>query len=94
MSNEHPKQPESEGLIWLRRIGREDYAERLTTLKDGSSLRGEDFLDVCRVHAMPVLQELDELEAENPEGFADDPDYIETVEVAQSFFDSYFGDKK
>lgn len=84
--NEKLEQPEPDGERWLRIIGRSHYATQYMKLKDGTTVKGADFPTVCSTHAIEMFKGIDDMDPT-------DPDYPESIELAQSYLDGHMGDQ-
>lgn len=60
------EEPETEGEKYLRLLGLSDIADRKITTRTGESFEARDFLDICGVHARPMLIGFESMSHDDP----------------------------
>jgi hypothetical protein len=77
-----PEQEEHPGCQFLKAIGRGHFVESEVTLKNGNTIKAQDFLGECEVHARPLIDAFYNMDSENP----DRPILLEAL---QAIFDNH-----
>ena len=84
MTKEDPPKYDVEG--WLTLIDRAEYLDKTVKLRRGGSVAVRNFPTVCPDDALGLFADLEATDA-------NDPEYPEMVELAQTIFDNHFGDQ-